>query len=103
MTCVQPHGGLSVKRFVAIGLAAVGGVIVFRSLPREPRSRLTAPVKRWLTEHMHRMMSTLPEDAPPKLVMSILPKLRAQNDQIIALLQEQNELLRQQYRRVAAR
>jgi hypothetical protein len=26
--------------------------------------------------------------------MSILPKLRAQNDQIIALLQEQNDLLR---------
>jgi hypothetical protein len=26
--------------------------------------------------------------------MSILPKLREQNDQIIAMLQEQNELLR---------
>jgi hypothetical protein len=33
--------------------------------------------------------------APPKLVMSILPKLRAQNDEIIALLREQNEFLRQ--------
>ena len=30
----------------------------------------------------------------PKLVMSILPKLREQNDQIIAMWQEQNELLR---------
>jgi hypothetical protein len=45
---------------------------------------------------MEQMMARLPDDAPPKLVMSILPRLRAQNDQIIALLQEQNGLLRKQ-------
>ena len=89
------------NKLIAIGLAAIGGVIVFRSLPPETRSRLTAPVKRWITEHMQQMMATLPEDAPPKLVASILPKLLAQNDRIIAMLQEQNDLLRQQ-RRVAA-
>ena len=33
--------------------------------------------------------------APPKLIMSVLPKLQVQNDQIIALLREQNELLRE--------
>ena len=42
---------------------------------------------------MARMMEGLPPDSPPKLVMSILPRLREQNDQIIALLREQNELL----------
>jgi hypothetical protein len=47
-----------------------------------------------MMEHMEKMMAGLPEDAPPKLVMSILPKLRAQNDQVIALLLEQNDLLR---------
>jgi hypothetical protein len=51
-----------------------------------------------MAKHMERMMASLPEDAPPKLVMSILPKLRVQNDQIIAMLQEQNELLREQQR-----
>jgi hypothetical protein len=41
-----------------------------------------------------RMIEGLPPDSPPKLVMSILPRLREQNDEIIALLREQNELLR---------
>ncbi len=40
------------------------------------------------------MMDSLPEGAPPKLILSVLPKLQAQNEQIIAMLREQNELLR---------
>ena len=88
--------------FIAFGLATVGGVMAFRALPSETRSRLTAPLKRRISEHMQQMMASLPEDAPPRLIMSVLPKLQAQNDQIIAMLQEQNELLRQQQRRVAA-
>jgi len=43
---------------------------------------------------MEKMIASLPEEAPPRLLMSILPKLQAQNDEIIAMLQEQNELLR---------
>ncbi len=50
---------------------------------------------------LENMMANLPEGSPPKLVMSILPKLKAQNDQIIALLQEQNELLQQRRRSTA--
>jgi hypothetical protein len=49
---------------------------------------------------MEHMMASLPEGAPPKLIMSILPKLQAQNDQIITMLREQNELLREQQRNV---
>jgi hypothetical protein len=41
------------------------------------------------------MMASLPEGDPPKLVMTVLPRLQDQNDQIIAMLREQNELLRQ--------
>jgi hypothetical protein len=41
-----------------------------------------------------RMMERMPPNAPPRLVMSILPRLREQNDEIIALLREQNEMLR---------
>ena len=51
-----------------------------------------------MTEGMEHMMASLPEGTPPKLVMSVLPKLQAQNDQIIAMLREQNELLREQQR-----
>jgi hypothetical protein len=43
---------------------------------------------------MKRMMQAMPEDSPPKLITSILPRLQEQNDQILALLGEQNELLR---------
>jgi hypothetical protein len=43
---------------------------------------------------MARMIERLPPDSPPKVVLSILPRLREQNDEIIALLREQNELLR---------
>jgi len=44
---------------------------------------------------MKRMMDMLPEDSPPKVVASTLPRLREQNDQILVLLKEQNDLLRQ--------
>ena len=84
------------NRLVAFGGGAVGAAIAFQCLPEELRHRLTAAIGHRVTNHMKKMMANLPDDAPPKLVMSILPKLRAQNDQIIALLQEQNELLREQ-------
>ena len=42
---------------------------------------------------MERMMERMPPDSPPKLIMSILPRLRDQNDAMIGLLREQNELL----------
>jgi hypothetical protein len=86
------------KPLIAVGVAAVGGVIVFRCLPRELRDHLTARVRHRMIEGLEHMMASLPEDAPPKLIMSVLPKLQAQNDQIIAMLQEQNELLREQQR-----
>jgi hypothetical protein len=44
---------------------------------------------------MEHMMASLPDNSPPKLVMSVLPRLRDQNDQIIAMLREQNALLRE--------
>ncbi len=84
------------KPLTALGLAAVGGVIAFQCLPPEVRGRLTARVKHRMTKKMERMMASLPENAPPKLIMSVLPKLQAQNEEILAMLREQNELLRGQ-------
>lgn len=86
------------RTLVAVGLAALGGVIAFRCLPRKSRQRLTAAMEDWMTGHMERMMARLPESAPPKLVMSVLPRLQAQNDQIISMLREQNEFLRDRRR-----
>ncbi|HEX6533460.1 MAG TPA: hypothetical protein VF041_02615 [Gemmatimonadaceae bacterium] len=55
-------------------------------------------MSRRIRQRMERAMASLPDDAPPKLVMSVLPRLRDQNDQIIAMLREQNELLREHLR-----
>jgi len=86
------------KTLIALVVATVGSVIAFRCLPRESRDRLTSLAGQRMLKGMEHMMASLPEGAPPKLVMSILPKLKAQNDQIIAMLREQNELLREQQR-----
>lgn len=86
------------KTVVALGMVALGGAIAFRYLPRASRGALGEVVGRRILKRMEHMMASLPEGAPPKLVMSVLPRLQAQNDQIIAMLREQNELLRKQLR-----
>ena len=87
------------NRFIAVGAAVIGGVIAFRALSRAPRRRLGAALSRRMLRHMEHMMASLPDSSPPKLVMSVLPRLREQNDQIIAMLQEQNALLREHLQR----
>lgn len=86
------------NRFIALGAAVIGGVIAFQ-LSQVPRRRLGAAISRRMLRHMEHMMASLPESSPPKLVMSVLPRLRDQNDQIIATLQEQNTLLREHLQR----
>ncbi len=83
------------RALTVVGMVAAGGAIAFGFLPQKARDRLTAPLRRWMSGHVEHMMARLPDNAPPKLIMSLLPKLQAQNDQIIALLREQNELLRE--------
>ena len=86
------------KPVLVVGMATVGGMIAFKCLPQKVRSRVTAAVGHRVTEGLGHMMESLPEGAPPKLIMSVLPKLQAQNEQIIAMLREQNELLQEQLR-----
>lgn len=83
------------KRFIAIGAIVLGGVIAVQALTRDPRSRLGPAVRQRMLKRMERMMAALPEGAPPKLVMSVLPRLREQSDEILRLLREQNELLKE--------
>lgn len=88
-------------KLAALGVATVGGVIALRCIPHQSRHRMNRAIGDWMTKkmlsHMGRVMASLPEGAPPKLVMSVLPKLEVQNEKILALLREQNELLRQQH------
>ena len=83
------------NRFIAVGAALIGGAIAFQALSRVERGRLGSALSRRMLRHMEHMMASLPETSPPKLVMSVLPRLRDQNDQIIAMLREQDALLRE--------
>ncbi len=84
------------RRSIGLGMAAViGGAIVFRAFSPVPRRRFAAAMRRRMLKRMERMMASLPDNAPPKLVISVLPRLREQNDRIIELLLEQNALLRE--------
>lgn len=81
------------KRFpVIVAIAGVAGFVGHKL------SKQTGPREGGLTvmrnKMMKKMMASMPEDSPPKLVMSILPHLQAQNEEILALLKEQNDLLR---------
>jgi hypothetical protein len=76
------------------GIAAfVAHDISTRTGPRETRPRISG-FAAMRNRMMRRMMASMPEDSPPKLIMSVLPSLQAQNERILALLEEQNELLR---------
>jgi hypothetical protein len=72
------------RRLLAVGAAILGVMAVRRFLLTKGRGRL-----------IERIMERMPSDSPPRLVMSVLPRLREQNDEIVALLREQNEVLRQ--------
>lgn len=87
------------NRIAILGAALIGGALALNSLSAQPRRRLGSALSRRMLRHMERMMSSLPDSAPPKLVMSVLPQLRDQNDQIIAMLREQNALLREHLQR----
>ena len=82
------------RRLVALGAVVGGGLIAARRLLSSEGRDLGRRPRAMAQRMMARMIEGLPPDSPPKLVMSILPRLQEQNDEIIALLREQNELLR---------
>ncbi|HJW55664.1 MAG TPA: hypothetical protein VJ577_10360 [Burkholderiaceae bacterium] len=88
------------NKAIVLGAAVIGGAIAFRYLfSTAKRHRLGAAFNRRMLRHMEQMMASLPDSSPPKLVMSVLPRLREQNEQIIAMLQEQNVLLNDRLQR----
>lgn len=83
------------NKVIIFGAAVVGAAIALRSLSTASGRGLGSAFSRRMLRHMEHMLAILPENAPPKLVMSVLPRLREQNDEIVAMLREQNALLRE--------
>ncbi len=79
------------KRLLLLIAILFGGTIVIRRLftaeRREGLSRLPATF-------MERCMEHMPEDSPPKAMMSGLRRIQEQNEELVALVREQNDLLR---------
>lgn len=80
------------KSFIALGAIVAGGAVATRFLSPVRRRHLSARVSRRMLQRMEHFMASLPDNAPPKLIASVLPRLRDQNDQIVAMLREQNQL-----------
>jgi hypothetical protein len=86
------------KKLLLVSGILVGGAVASRILSEnqhEPMSRFAAGIKERLKSHMGRMLEEMPEDSPPRLVMSTLPRLAEQNAEILELLREQNALMRE--------
>lgn len=92
------------RRLLVLGAVLTGVVMAARRLvPSEQGGADRRPVPTVRQRLVARMLEGMPPDSPPRLVMSILPRLQQQNDEIIALLREQNELLRRERSALAAR
>ncbi len=80
------------RRVLLLTAIVFGGVFVARRLltaeRREGLSRLPATM-------MERCMEMMPEDSPPMVMTSSLRRMQEQNEELLALLREQNELLRE--------
>ncbi len=80
------------RRILLLTAIVFGGVFIARRLltaeRREGLSRLPATM-------MERCMESLPEDSPPKVMTSGIRRMQEQNEEILALLREQNALLRE--------
>jgi tRNA/tmRNA/rRNA uracil-C5-methylase (TrmA/RlmC/RlmD family) len=84
------------NRPIALGTAVLASVATLLVLSPDRRHRIRAGVRRRMTQRMEHMLAGLPEESPPKLIMTILPQLHKQNEEIIAMLRELNALLRDQ-------
>ena len=76
---------------VATGLTLGSGLI-----PPDRRALMRETLAQMPRTMMERCLECMPEDSPPKAMMSGLLRIQAQNDDIITLLTEQNDILRQQ-------
>ena len=85
---------------VAIGIGAVA--LLRRVLPAEQRAHLQDNLSRAPGAMMEHCMEMMPEDSPPKVMMSTMRRIEDQNDKLATLLRKQNTLLRKQNDMLAA-
>ncbi len=80
------------RKILFLALIFVAGrYLVQQLLGEEQRERLA----RLPATMMERCMEAMPEALPPRAMMSGLGRIQEQNEEILSLLREQNEILRE--------
>jgi hypothetical protein len=77
---------------VVLGTAAA----VRRLLPAERRTQVLESLAEMPGTMMERCMESMPEDSPPKVMVSTMRRFEEQNDELVGLVREQNKLLKKQ-------
>ena len=85
------------KDLLFVTAIALGTVVVVRRLvSAERRTQLRESLAQMPATMMERCMESMPEDSPPKVMMSAMRRFEEQNDELLRLMREQNKLLRKQ-------
>lgn len=85
------------KKLLLLTAVAAGTAVAIRRLvPAERRSELRESLAQMPATMMERCMESMPEDSPPKVMVSSMRRFEEQNDELAALLREQNKLLKKQ-------
>jgi len=85
------------KELLFVAAIALGTVVAVRRLvPAERRTRLRESLVGMPATMMERCMESMPEDSPPKVMTSAMRRFEEQNDELLALVREQNKLMRKQ-------
>ena len=83
------------KKLLILVAILLGGAYAVRGLLADERRERLARLPATM---MERCMEMMPEDSSPIVMMSSLRQLQEQSDELLALLREQGELLRERLR-----
>ncbi len=85
------------KGLLFVTAIALGTVVAVRRLvPEERRTQVREGLAQMPATMMERCMESMPEDSPPKVMVSAMRRFEEQNDELLRLIREQNKLLRKQ-------
>jgi len=93
----RQRAGAMQRPLLLMAILGCGALAVRQLLSPERRERIAHLKANVSKRMMERMIEQMPDDCPPKLIMSTLPRLQQQSDEILALLRVQNDRLQEHF------
>ncbi len=85
------------RKLLLIAVVGIGIVALLRrALPADQRVRWQEHLSGVPGAMMERGINIIPEDSPPRVMMSTMRRIEEQNDKLAKLVRSQNKLLRKQ-------